>query len=203
MASSSERPKKSAIYTRTGDYGETSLYNGERKRKDAHDFEALGAVDELSSWIGMIEALSGWPADIDAKPLVPELKSLLQDIQRRLLDIGTHIATPPYSSDRIIVRAKFNPEEIIILEKMIDRMDAALPKLTNFILPRGVFHMCRVVTRRAERLVVPMVCEGHCHDVILRYLNRLSDLFFVLARYCSKDEIVYKKPEDTYYGRGT
>jgi cob(I)alamin adenosyltransferase len=220
MAAANQDAPKSAIYTRTGDEGKTSLFNGDRMFKNEDFFEALGTVDEVSSWIGVAlhtQEMTSMIAtrldpefvqlmklerlyDISKTPsgLVAErfsdLRSFLRAIQCTLLDIGSHIATPlSRSKESKIERTRFGGAPIVALEKMIDHLDATLPKLTNFILPTGPFHMCRVVARRAERLIVPIVKRGDCDSAILRYMNRLSDFFFVLARFCSREEIVYKK----------
>ncbi len=188
--------RKSSIYTRTGDTGETSLFNGDRKSKDEDYFDALGTTDECSSWIGMADSLCSFQGL--ENPDENELKECLSTIQKRLLDIGSHVATPlTRSGPQKVQRTSFNPDDITVLEKMIDRMDAQLPKLTTFILPAGVFHMCRVVARRAERAIVPLVRRGDCSDAVLRYMNRLSDFLFVLARYTSQEEVRYKKSRVT------
>jgi cob(I)alamin adenosyltransferase len=191
------RDKRVKIYTRTGDLGQTSLYNGDRLYKDSTYFEALGSIDECNSWLGMVDKMCDWESLGNVSPSQTELKDMLQDIQQRLLDIGSHVATPlDHSSSAKIKRTEFDESKITDLEHIIDRMDAQLPKLVNFILPGGngaIFHMIRVQVRTAERRVVSLVNAGACSNVVLMYLNRLSDFFFQLARYTSHEDEVYKK----------
>ena len=178
------------IYTKTGDKGTTSLYNGKRIPKNSIRMNAIGAVDELNAHIGLLCSMliSG--------------SSQLEKIMSILFDIGSVLATPLETSSQIKidrVSTNFDPH-IKDLETLIDKMDEKLPKLKNFILPTGVkesaqAHICRAVCRRAER----DVCEIDTEDIqdVKKYLNRLSDYFFQFARYCNLcsnvKDVIYKK----------
>ena len=148
-------PKKSSIYTKTGDTGTTVLYNMTRIKKTEDYFEALGDVDEVNSFLGL--ALQHCTEASDP------LSTMLPEIQSRLLDIGSHLATPLGSSSKAQTdRTACDPAWIEQLELWIDELDAKLPALRNFILPSGgalsaTLHVARTVTRRAERHTVPLV----------------------------------------------
>jgi cob(I)alamin adenosyltransferase len=166
------------IYTKTGDKGTTSLYDCSRVSKSSILIDLLGDIDELNSFIGIIDS-----------------SFLLKDIQTWLFDLGTIIANPnkKYSFD-------ISQEFTKILEKEIDMMTQQLPKLTNFILPSGNIHLSRAIARRCERKLVDVITNGdykHIDDNCLVFINRLSDYLFTLARYeCfmkGKDENIYKK----------
>ncbi|EOD26652.1 Cob(I)alamin adenosyltransferase [Emiliania huxleyi CCMP1516] len=194
------------VYTRTGDKGKSSLFNGERRRKDDVVFDALGAVDELSAAIGLARAhceegaagctkeeaveasVAPAPGPAGLRWLLPQLEGA----QRLLLDVGSAIATPQTSSsEKHLQRVGIDgAAEASVLEARIDTMDAQLPPLTVFILPGGgapaaALHMSRAVCRRSERCVVPLVEAGDCPAEVGVYLNRLSDYFFVAARYAA------------------
>ncbi|KAL0080070.1 Adenosylcobalamin biosynthesis, ATP:cob(I)alamin adenosyltransferase-like protein [Phycomyces blakesleeanus] len=187
------------IYTKTGDKGTSSLYNGERLVKDDDVFEALGTSDELSSNIGLAMA---YLEDQKSKVLVEQL---LQ-IQCLLQDIGSNIATPrDRSNERKLQRTTFDEEgeHVAQLEKWIDEMDAELPRLTKFILPSGgkasaSLHVSRSVCRRAERTVQILVRDQLCDNSVGIYLNRLSDYLFNAARTAAyqigEPERIYTKP---------
>jgi len=168
------------IYTKTGDEGETSLFGGGRVSKDDARVRAYGEVDEANAAIGFAAAL---------EPLTFE-SALLETIQRDLFTIGAALATPdPAKLTKALARsgAAIGPSEVGALEAVIDRRDAALPPLKNFILPGGTpksaaFHLARTVCRRAERAVVGLAHAQPVNPTIVHYLNRLSDLLFVLAR---------------------
>lgn len=167
------------IYTRTGDTGETALFGSGRVRKDDVRVEAMGTVDELNAALGVVRmelARSGTaPADLDP---------LLAQLQHRLFDLGAELATPsPAEGGTNLV----NDAHIAALEAAIDRYDAQLEPLREFILPGGVpaaaqLHLARCVCRRAERRLVQMISREPVRGQLLRFLNRLSDLLFVLAR---------------------
>ncbi|MGA7613647.1 MAG: cob(I)yrinic acid a,c-diamide adenosyltransferase [Thermoanaerobaculia bacterium] len=165
------------IYTKGGDRGETSLIGGGRVSKSDPRIDAYGTVDELNSMIGVARA--SW----DGAPLDGEL----QKIQSDLFDVGAHLAATAS-------REKFpgpDEERIAALEESIDRMEAELEPLKNFILPGGsltaaYLHLARTVCRRAERLVVALGEEAAVSPSTLVYLNRLSDLLFVAARYANR-----------------
>ena len=163
------------IYTKFGDAGETALYGGTRLPKDALQVEALGTVDELNAYIGYARTL------IDDTTL----SELIARIQNHLFAIGADLATPDTHTKAAALRitADFTTE----METAIDNLSAALPPLTNFILPGGctagaALHVARAVCRRCERCVVRLARETDVNPEILRSLNRLSDLLFVLAR---------------------
>lgn len=160
----------SKIYTRTGDDGTTGLGNGERVAKDSKRVEAYGTVDELNSLIGLILAEGD---------LLPEAESCLTRIQHELFDLGGELCIP--GSDAISAGAVKN------LEESLDNFNAELPPLKDFVLPGGtrsaaVCHVARSVCRRAERRVLRLAKEESVNENSIRYLNRLSDLLFVLAR---------------------
>lgn len=188
------------IYTRTGDAGSSSLFNGERRPKDHLIFCALGDTDELNAAIGLarahvhVEAAAAAPL----APLLPQLDA----VQSRLLDMGSAIATPrTNSSAKHLERTAFegSPEE---LERWMDAMDETLPPLRNFILPSGgvasaSLHVARAVCRRAERSAVPLVAADECDANVATFLNRLSDYLFVAARFTAAGagypEVAYQK----------
>jgi cob(I)alamin adenosyltransferase len=164
------------IYTKTGDQGETGLYGGGRVRKDAPRIEAYGTVDELNAVLGLVRAESP-PPDIDL---------LLAAVQNDLFDLGAELATLDPAAKNV---AAVGPPQITALEQAIDRFDQQLAPLRQFILPGGAkaaaaLHVARTVCRRAERRVIRMSsCEGEpISQQVVIYLNRLSDLLFVLAR---------------------
>jgi len=190
---------KSNIYTKTGDKGETSLYNGERVSKDSIFCKVVGALDEVSSAIGMffieLENKVVNKTTVDYAGIVNNLKW----VQSRLLDLGSHVATPIDSSrsnKTKLSQTDFEEENVTFLENNIDKYDSALPKLTNFILPYGSLHMARTICRRAERKMVKLYREGHINTFALVFMNRLSDFLFVLARYVC--HFVYVTPENIY-----
>ena len=164
------------IYTRTGDLGETALFAGPRVGKDMPRIEVCGAIDELNAALGLARADS----------LDPDTDRILDRVQHELFAIGAELATP----DPVARGVQWiGREHVQSLEADIDRRDASLPPLTEFILPGGtrgaaLLHLARAVCRRAERRLVSLI--RHCDEPIslplLAYLNRLSDLLFVLAR---------------------
>ena len=194
------------VYTRTGDKGKSSLYNGDRALKDDAVFEALGDVDELSACLGLARehclALEP-PSGGEARPLA-DVEAKLAELQSRLIDVGTAIATPPKEGmDEAKTRlAAFGAGHAAALEGWIDSMDAELPPLKNFILPSGglaaaQLHVARCVCRRAERRVVPLVRDERVEPAVGVFLNRLSDALFVAARLAAKraerTEVIYAK----------
>jgi len=164
------------IYTKTGDRGDTRLFDGTRTRKDDSRVETYGDIDELNSFIG---AALAWVAD-------KELAALLRDIQRDLFSVGAQLANPR-SAEESSGRFHLEPRRIEILEEAIDRFETELPPLRQFILAGGgpagaLLHVARTVCRRGERRVVALARNVAIDEVVIRYLNRLSDFLFVLAR---------------------
>ena len=179
--------QKSEVYTRTGDAGTTALFGGQRIAKESLRVEAYGCVDELNSTIGVAVSFMRQRALIKA----------LERIQNELFNIGAELASE--SGKRASAGRMFTDEEVKIagLELLIDEYDAKLPKLRTFILPSGsrsgaLLHLCRTVCRRAERAVVRLSRKEKVNPHVLTYLNRLSDLLFVVARYANKSA---RKPE--------
>ena len=163
------------IYTRTGDTGKTGLYGGTRVSKDAMRVEACGTVDELNACLGVVRS----------QIRDEEIGTVLHRIQNALFDIGADLATLDTHSSAANLRIP--PILTAELEREIDRFEEQLPALRNFILPGGsaggaAIHLARTVCRRAERCVVSLSKEESVNPEVLIYLNRLSDLLFVLAR---------------------
>lgn len=170
------------VYTKTGDKGSTALLGGTRVPKNHLKLDAYGTVDELNSWVGMIR--SGLQPFV-AQPWAQEIGSQLESVQKDLFLLGSHIACATEEHRQKFKLPSFNEEKAKVLENYIDQMDAQLEPLKNFILPSGhnaasSAHMARTVCRRAERLIFS-IADHHAHW--MTYINRLSDYFFVLARY--------------------
>ena len=162
------------VVTRGGDGGETSLGNGERLRKDAARIAAIGAVDEANAAIGVLRLVTRDTPEVDA---------MLARIQNDLFDVGADLSVPGEDGARL----RMSDAPVLRLEAEIEAMNATLPKLTSFVLPvrapgAAHAHMARTIVRRAEREVVHLVGEEPVTPALLRYLNRLSDQLFVLAR---------------------
>ena len=165
------------IYTKTGDAGETGLFGGGRVPKDDPRVQAYGDVDELNATLGFAASLD--PAGFES--------DFLQSAQRDLFAIGAELATPNAAK----AREQLGAERVSAIEQIIDKHEAALTPLKNFILPGGTpkaaaFHVARTTCRRAERAVVTLARDEQINPVIIHYLNRLSDLLFVLARSVNK-----------------
>lgn len=175
------------IYTRTGDKGKTGLFSGERVAKDDERIEAYGSVDELNSILGALTA--------SLPPERRELIDTLRGIQSDLFSVGSWMAVTPDSPSANQLEA-IEDSRVAALENRIDALQETLPPLTRFVLPGGHVsaawaHVARAVCRRTERQAVRVFKDGHgahaasVYGVILRYLNRLSDYLFVLARHCN------------------
>lgn len=169
------------IYTKSGDKGETSLVYGVRVPKFAGRVEAYGTCDEANSAIGL--ALSLLPQEERWN----DLRKALHVVQTKLFHIGAELATPEGKQ----VGWPIQEEDVAFLEGEIDRLDAELPPLTQFVLPGGhpsgaAFHVARTVVRRAERLTVHLAQSETVNPVVVKYLNRLSDYLFVVARTVNK-----------------
>ena len=175
------------IYTKTGDKGTTSLFGGTRVPKHHIRIESYGTVDELNSNIGMLR-----DQQVDAHS-----HEILLIIQERLFTLGSILATDPKkavlkSGKQRLDIPRISAEDIELLEMEMDSMNEELPEMTHFILPGGhqtvsVCHITRCVCRRAERLAAALYEIEPFDELVLQYLNRLSDYFFVLARKLSKD----------------
>lgn len=164
----------SKIYTRTGDDGSTGLGDGSRVAKDSLRVEAYGTVDELNSALGLLLA----------QPLPEPMAALLLAIQHELFDLGGELCVPGMS----LIEA----DDVTRLEQALDEYNASLPALKDFILPGGGMaaaqcHMARTIARRAERCVVSLQRAESVRGEVVRYLNRLSDLLFVLARVLARE----------------
>jgi ATP:cob(I)alamin adenosyltransferase len=169
------------IYTKTGDKGETGLFGGDRVPKDALRIEAYGAVDELNSVVGLVRAL---------RPN-KKIDDVLQKVQTDLFILGADLATRKANKRSLIPR--INRSHVASLEKTIDSLQLSLQPLTSFILPGGTvlashLHCARTVCRRVERSTVHLSRSEKISNDVLIYLNRLSDLLFVLARYANHIE---------------
>ena len=163
------------IYTKTGDSGTTSLLGGARVSKAHIRIDAYGTIDELNSYIGLL----------NDQAVNAERHDFLKEIQDRLFTIGSHLATEP-GKDKVVKPDLFE-SDIEVLEAGMDAMDEELPALTSFILPGGhqsvsFAHLARTVCRRAERISIALNDHETVDPLIIRYLNRLSDYLFVLGR---------------------
>lgn len=168
------------IYTKTGDKGQTSLIGGTRVPKHHIRIEAYGTVDELNSYIGLIRD----------QPMDEHTKALLIEIQDRLFTIGSLLASDPEKSKMKIPDLK--EEDVTLLEQEMDKMNEILPEMRSFVLPGGhttvsFCHIARCVCRRAERLTIHLSENSYVTDLVIKYLNRLSDYLFVLSRKLSQD----------------
>lgn len=189
-----DKPARSKLYTRSGDTGLTSLFGGGRVPKDHPRVEAYGAVDELNSALGVAVAFLS----------DPQLIAMLQDTQNELFNIGSELASETAGKAAAVGRLFVEADaKIAGLERLIDEYDSRVAPLRTFILPSGspagaLLHFCRTVCRRAERAVVRLSHEEPVNAEVNRYLNRLSDLLFALARYVNKDagkpETPWRKP---------
>lgn len=170
------------VYTRTGDAGETGLAGGQRVPKDSPRIEAYGTVDELNSFVGIARDSAG---ESDAtRPLA----AILLRVQHELFNLGSILAT--MTEDVHPNQARVTETEVQQLELEMDRMNEGLPPLRSFVLPGGSrlnaeLHVCRTVCRRAERLCVSLARQEGVPGEPVRYLNRLSDAFFVWSRWAS------------------
>jgi cob(I)alamin adenosyltransferase len=175
------------VYTKTGDTGTTALFGGTRVSKHHIRIESYGTVDELNSHIGLIRD----------QEINLSYKNILIEVQDRLFTVGAILATPPEketlkNGQPRLQNLGIHETDIELLENEIDNMEAALPPMTNFILPGGhttvsYCHIARCVCRRAERLAVHLNDIEPTDEMVIKYLNRLSDYLFVLARKLSYD----------------
>ena len=178
------------IYTRTGDKGQTSLGDGTRVSKENHRVEAYGTIDEANSILGLVRTTTK-----QAELIL--LDNILATIQNELFDLGAELSIPiNKKNEKLLENTKISEKQIDRLENEIDRLNSSLSDLESFILPGGTtvssyLHLARTVIRKAERLMVKMNnFEEDCiSDTALKYINRLSDLLFVAARYANQTNI--------------
>lgn len=168
--------KKSRIYTGGGDKGTTSLVGGKRVSKADVRIESYGTTDELNSFIGLLICRIESPED----------QEFLRFVQHKLFTIGSYLATDQENTE-LKIESRVTPESIERVEREIDRLDEALPRMKTFLLPGGsetaaLAHVCRTVCRRAERQIYRLAEKSQVEENVLTYINRLSDYFFVLAR---------------------
>ena len=166
------------IYTRSGDDGTTGLASGKRRRKDDLRVAAYGTVDEANAALGLARLSTA--AD-------PELDPMLARLQNDLFDLGADLATPPAEAPLPYEPLRITQTQVDRLEREIDRLNADLAPLRSFVLPGGTpaaaqLHVCRTVCRRAERAIVALAADEAVNAEAAAYVNRLSDLFFILAR---------------------
>jgi cob(I)alamin adenosyltransferase len=170
------------IYTRTGDKGDTGLFGGGRVSKSHPRVEAYGDVDELNAVIGLARSIE----------MMPRIDEVLVPVQRDLFSLGALLATPDREKvQRQLEKARIDDARVAELERAIDDGESELEPLTAFILPGGTpksaaLHVARTVCRRAERKVIALGDDVDVPPVVIRYLNRLSDLLFVLARVANR-----------------
>jgi cob(I)alamin adenosyltransferase len=166
------------IYTRTGDTGETGLFDGTRVLKSDARVATYGDIDELNAWLGLARSMLAHEG---------ELAEMLIQIQRDLFAVGARLADPSHRIADRVSKAAITPADIVRLEQWIDLLDSMLPPLRRFILAGGSnagasLHVARTVCRRAERRAVPLYRAGKIELLVISYLNRLSDLLFTMAR---------------------
>lgn len=183
---------KSNVYTRTGDLGITSLVGGERVKKNCIRIEAYGTIDEFSTSLGVVIAMTN---------SMTEIKQQLLCMQNKLFNIGGYLATESDPDTQQKVWG-LNDEDIAKVESWCDALDEQTPKIRAFVLPGGSLaashsHVARTICRRAERRILDLSEISYVDPVVMRYINRLSDYLFLLSRYFNHienvDEIVWQK----------
>jgi cob(I)alamin adenosyltransferase len=181
------------IYTKTGDNGETSLFDGTRVKKSSSRIESYGSIDEINSHIGMLMSL------MNSKTNLIDIVRDLFIIQHQLFTLGSDLANPRQQVENY---PRITDREIAFLENCIDKFDKELEPLRAFILPGGTIeasqcHIIRTVTRRTEIRAVDLYMNSEISKNCFVYINRLSDLFFILARVCNrrqgKEDVIWKK----------
>jgi cob(I)alamin adenosyltransferase len=168
--------KKSMVYTRTGDKGTTALVGGKRVSKTDPRIESYGTVDELNSFLGLLMVEIDDTEDLD----------FLKFVQHKLFNIGSYLATDQDNTE-LCIESQITNENVSRIENEIDKVDGALPRMTNFVLPGGsrsaaLAHVCRTLCRRAERRIYALDEFAEIDKNVLIFVNRLSDYLFVLAR---------------------
>ncbi|MCX2724863.1 cob(I)yrinic acid a,c-diamide adenosyltransferase [Roseibium salinum] len=171
------------IYTKTGDDGTTALGSGERRLKSDVRVEAYGTVDETNAVVGLIRLHTGKDA--------PDIDKVLSRIQNDLFDLGADLATPETDQDLGYEPLRVTDAQVTAIENEIDRLNADLSTLRSFVLPGGsaasaYLHLARTVSRRAERLIVELAAREKINPAAVRYINRLSDYFFVASRFLNE-----------------
>jgi cob(I)alamin adenosyltransferase len=179
------------VYTRTGDQGQTALVGGKRVAKDTARIEAYGTLDELNAVLGIARVFNLESAGAANEQSRDRIERILRGLQNELFDLGSELATPKDAEYEGMFRV--GPKEVQALERLMDELQADLEPLNSFVLPGGgkvsaFLHQARTVCRRAERLVLRLSREEEIGPWPLRYLNRLSDLLFVLARWSAKQK---------------
>lgn len=181
------------IYTKTGDEGETSLFDGTRVKKSSSRIECYGSIDEINSHIGILMSL------MSSKTKLIDLVEDLFIIQHQLFILGSDLANPRQKLDN---HPRITDGEVAFLENCIDKFEKELEPLKAFILPGGTIeasqcHVIRTVTRRGEIKAVDLYLNGEISKNCFVYINRLSDLFFIMARVCNrrqgKEDVIWKK----------
>ncbi len=165
------------LYTKTGDRGDTALFDGTRVPKSDARVDAYGEIDEVNAWLGVVRAHGPGP----------RVDTMLEQIQRDLFAVGAMLADPGHRIAARVTKAALGDSDIARLEGWIDELDAAAPPLRRFILAGGTpagahLHLARTVCRRAERRIVALGLEGDAAQLVIIYVNRLSDLLFAMAR---------------------
>lgn len=168
------------IYTKTGDDGTTALGSGERRPKNDLRIEAYGTVDETNAVVGLVR--------LETSKVSPEVDAVLGRIQNDLFDLGADLATPETDQDLGYEPLRITDAQVSAIEEAIDALNADLNPLRSFVLPGGSaasahLHLARTVSRRAERLMVDLSARETINPSAVRYMNRLSDYFFVASRY--------------------
>lgn len=186
------------VYTRTGDKGVTKLVGGKKVSKDSARIESYGTIDELNAVVGVVRAFA---AELPPSAVRDRLDAVLERVQNELFDLGSELATPAAAAYEGMFRV--GPEQVKGLERVMDECQKELTPLNSFILPGGgkvgsLLHQCRTVCRRAERDIVRLGRQEDIGAWPLAYVNRLSDLFFVLSRWVGK---THREPEHLW-GRG-
>jgi len=183
------------IYTRTGDAGETGLFDGTRVPKSDARVDAYGEIDELNAVLGVARDAG---VDVADRLVNPDIDKILLQVQRDLFALGAQLADPAQRIADRVTKATLTPEDVSRLENWIDRFEEELPPLKRFILPGGytpgaMLHLARTVCRRAERRIVGLGRDA-VDPVLVTYVNRLSDLLFVVARVVNRRAGVTETP---------
>ena len=187
------------VYTRRGDHGDTDLVGGVRVAKDSPRIDAYGTVDELNATLGVARALNA--SEIKRHKACRELDGILTKLQNELFDVGSELATPPEAFQEGMFRV--GKPEVDALERVMDRCQKDLAPLRSFVLPGGgrlsaALHVARTVCRRAERDVLRLMRQEEIGEWPLAYVNRLSDLLFVLSRWIGhhlkEQEFLWERP---------